>query len=305
MTQPSIPHARASGTITIGGDLTVHRLGYGAMRITGVGFFGPPADMAGARATLRSLPELGVSFVDTAIAYGPMVSEMLVREALHPYPGMVVATKGGILRPGPYQWVMDGRPEMLKANVEASLKLLGKDQLDLWQLHRIDAKVPRDEQFGAIAEMQKSGLLRHVGLSNVSLDDIAAAGTHFTVATVQNPYHVIDRTSEPVLEHCEKVGIPFIAYYPLATGALAAADSILARVAQTIGITPAQAALAWLLRRSTSIIAIPGTHRPDHVRENVGAAEVVLTDAQYDEIEKIGKKAAMLRGPRPTPPGGP
>lgn len=276
------------------------------MRITGVGFFGPPADMAGARATLKSLPELGVNFVDTAIAYGPMVAEMMVRETLHPYPGMVVATKGGILRPGPYQWVMDGRPEMLKANVEASLKLLGKDRLDLWQLHRIDTKVPRDEQFGAIAELQRAGLIHHVGLSNVTLDDIEAAGKHFTVATVQNPYHVIDRTNEPVLEHCEKAGIPFIAYYPLATGALAAADSILTRVAQTIGITPAQAAIAWLLRRSKSIIVIPGTHRPDHVRENVGAAEVALSDEHYDEIEKVGKKAAMLRGVKPAvPTGGP
>ena len=296
MTQPT---AAASGTISIGGDLEVHRLGYGAMRITGPGFIGPPPDMAGARATLRALPGLGVTFVDTAIAYGPMISEMLVREALHPYTGMVVATKGGMLRPGPYQWVMDGRPEALKASVEASTKLLGVERLDLWQLHKIDAKVPRDEQFGAIAEIQKSGMIRHVGLCNVTIGDLDAAAKHLTVATVQNPYHVIDRTSEPVLERCEKDGIPFIAYYPLATGALAAHDSILARVAQSIGIAPSQAALAWLLRRSKSIIVIPGTHSPEHVRENVGAASVVLDDEQYAEIERVGRKAAMLRAPKP------
>jgi len=298
MTQPT---AAASGTISIGGDLEVHRLGYGAMRITGPGFIGPPPDMAAARATLRALPGLGVTFVDTAIAYGPMVSEMLVREALHPYTGMVVATKGGMLRPGPYQWVMDGRPEALRASVEASTKLLGVERLDLWQLHKIDPKVPRDEQFGAIAEIQKSGLIRHVGLCNVTVDDLDVAAKYLTVATVQNPFHVIDRTSEPVLERCEKDGIPFIAYYPLATGALAAPDSILVRIAESIGITQSQAALAWLLRRSKSIIVIPGTHSPDHVRENVGAASVVLDDEQYAEIDRVGRKAAMLRAPKPTP----
>ncbi len=287
-----------AGTVTIGGDLEVNRLGFGGMRVVGPGVLGPPPNLAAAVATLRSLPALGVNFVDTANSYGPFVSEVLVRETLAPYAGIVVATKGGFLRPGPLQWQADGRPEALRAAVEGSLKTLAIPRIDLWQLHGIDPKVPQDEQFGAIAELQRAGLIRHVGLSNVRVPQIEAAQRHFAVATVQNLYHLIDRRAEPELEHCERVGIPFIAYYPLATGALAAADSVVARVATRLGITPAQAALAWLLRRSKSIVVIPGTSNPDHVRENVGAAEVQLTDEDFAEIERIGKRANMLRAPR-------
>ncbi|HUJ60625.1 MAG TPA: aldo/keto reductase [Kofleriaceae bacterium] len=290
--------AAAAGTIAIG-DLTIHRLGFGAMRVTGRGVMGPPPDMAAARATLHALPELGVDFVDTANAYGPLISELLVREQLHPYAGMVVATKGGCLRPAPFKWVNDGRPEALRMAVAGSCKTLGVDRIDLWQLHRIDDKVPRDEQFGAIAELQRAGQIRHVGLCNVTVDDIAQARAHFTVASVQNLYHVIDRRSEPVLELCERDGIAFIAYYPLATGALALADSVLTRVAASIGITPAQAALAWLLHRSKQIVVIPGTCNPAHLRENVAAADVTLTPEQYRAIDDVGRRANMLRAPRP------
>ncbi len=297
--EQQLPSAAAAGTVTIGGDLTINRLGFGAMRIVGPGVMGPPGDLEAVRTTLRSLPGLGVNFIDTANAYGPLISELLVREQLHPYTGLVIATKGGCLRPGPRQWVTDCRPQSLRAAVLGSLNVLGVDRIDLWQLHRVDPNVPRDEQFGAIADMQRAGQIRHVGLSNVTVDDIDAASTHFKVATVQNSYHVILRESEPVLERCERDGIAFIAYYPLATGALAASDSVLARVAERMGITPAQVALAWLLKRSKSIVAIPGTHSPEHARENVAAASIQLDDEQYAEIEKIGKRAAMMRAPRP------
>ncbi|HEY1557371.1 MAG TPA: aldo/keto reductase [Kofleriaceae bacterium] len=287
----------AAGTIAIG-DLTIHRLGFGAMRLTGPGIFGPPRDLDGARATLRALPELGIDFIDTANAYGPIVSELLVREVLHPYRGLVIATKGGFLRPGPNQWLPDGRPESLRTAVDSSLKVLGIERIDLWHLHRVDPKVPAGEQFAAVAELQREGKLRHVGLSEVSVEQIAAASQHFTVASVQNGYHLIERKNEPVLAHCERAGIPFIAYFPLATGALAAPDSILTTIAAELGATPAQVAIAWLLRRSRSLIAIPGTSRVDHARENVAAASLELTDEQFTRIERIGKKAALLRQPR-------
>jgi aryl-alcohol dehydrogenase-like predicted oxidoreductase len=221
-----------------------------------------------------------------------------VRDVLHPYRGLLVATKGGLLRPGPFQWKTDGRPEMLRAAVKNSLVTLGVDRIDLWQLHRIDPDVPADEQFATIAEIQRDGLIRHVGLSNVWPEQIEAARKHFTVAAVQNLYHVIDRRSEPVVEYCEQHGIPFIAYFPLATGALAARDSILQHIAAKIGITPGQAALAWLLKRSPSIAVIPGTQNPEHLRENVAAAAVELSDEHYAEIERIGRKADQLRAER-------
>lgn len=284
------------------GDLTIRRLGFGAMRITGPGIMGPPPDMEAARATLRALPELGVDFVDTANAYGPLVSELLVREVLHPYKGIAVATKGGFLRPGPNQWVIDCRPQQLRTAVDNSLKLLGIERIDLWQLHRIDPKVPLDDQFGTMAELQREGKIRNLGLSNVVADQIDAAAKHFTVASVQARYHVIDRTFEPVLQRCEQLGIPCIAYFPLATGALAKPDSILARVAADIGITPGQAAIAWLLKRSPAIVTIPGTSNPEHLRENVRAADVRLTDEQFAAIGRIGEKAALLRGPAPAGP---
>jgi aryl-alcohol dehydrogenase-like predicted oxidoreductase len=259
---------------------------------------GPPADLPAALATLRSLPELGVNFVDTSNAYGPVVSELLVREALHPYRDIVIATKGGLLRPGPNQWSPDGRPKALRLAVENSLKVLGIERIDLWQLHRVDPNVPQDEQFATIAELQREGLIRHVGLSEVSVEQIDAARKHFVVASVQNGYHVVQRKSEAVLERCEQDGIPFIAYFPLGTGSLAAPDSVLTRVAQKLGITAAQAALAWLLKRSKSLVVIPGTSRPDHARENVAAGDVQLSDDAFEEIARIGQKAALLRAPR-------
>jgi aryl-alcohol dehydrogenase-like predicted oxidoreductase len=286
-----------SSTVRIG-DLEIHRLGFGAMRLTGPGMFGPPVDLAAARETLRILPELGIDFIDTSNAYGPVVSELLVREALHPYRGLVIATKGGLLRPGPNQWLPDGRPQALRAAVEASCKVLGVERIDLWQLHRVDPKVPEAEQFGAIAELQREGLVRHVGLSEVSIAQIELASTYFTVASVQSGYHVIERKNEPVLEHCERAGIPFIAYFPLATGALAQPDSVLAHVAGKFGITPAQTAIAWLLHRSPSLVAIPGTSRPEHARENAAAASIALAPPQFDEVSRVGRKAAMLRGPK-------
>ena len=283
------------------GDLTIGRLGFGAMRITGPGIMGPPSDVEAARATLRALPELGIDFIDTSNAYGPLVSELLVREVLHPYTGISVATKGGFLRPGANQWLIDCRPQQLRTAVDNSLKVLGVERIDLWQLHRIDPKVPLDDQFGTMAELQREGKIRNLGLSNVMVDQIEIAAKHFTVASVQNRFHVIDRTFEPVLVRCEQLGIPFIAYFPLATGALAKSDSILTRVAGDIGITPGQAALAWLLKRSPSIVVIPGTSSPEHVRENVRAADVRLTDEQFAAIARIGEKAALMRGPGPAP----
>jgi aryl-alcohol dehydrogenase-like predicted oxidoreductase len=285
------------GTVAIG-DFEVSRLGFGTMRIVGQGVFGLPRDVAAARETLRLVPELGVNLVDTANAYGPLIAELLVREVLHPYRGLLVATKGGFLRPAPFQWQVDARPEALRAAVKGSLVTLGVERIDLWQLHRVDPAVPADEQFAAIAELQRDGLIRHVGLCNVWGEQIEAARKHFTVAAVQNLYHVIDRRSEPVVEYCERHGIPFIAYFPLATGALAARDSILQHVAARIGITPAQAALAWLLKRSPSIVVIPGTQDPEHLRENVAAASIELADEHYAEIERIGRKADQLRAQR-------
>jgi pyridoxine 4-dehydrogenase len=280
------------------GDLEIGRVGFGAMRITGPGIMGPPPDSEAARATLAALPELGVDFIDTSNAYGPLVSEMMIRQALHPYRGIAIATKGGFLRPGPNQWLIDCRPEQLRAAVDNSLKLLGVERIDLWQLHRIDPKVPAEDQFGTIGELVRSGKIRNAGLSNVEPEHIDAAAKYFTVASVQNRFHVIDRTFEPVLSRCEELGIPFIAYFPLATGALAGPESILTRVAKDIGITPGQAALAWLLKRSPSIVVIPGTANPDHLRENVAARDIVLTDEQFAAIGRVGEKAAKLRAPR-------
>ena len=271
--------ARASGTFTIGGDLVVHRLGFGAMRVTGKGIWGPPADLDNARAVLRRAAELGVDFIDTADSYGPYVSEELIAETLHPYPkGFVVATKAGLRRPGPDDWRTDGRPEHLRASALASLKRLKVDRIDLWQLHRIDKKVPRDEQLGAVAELQREGLVRHVGLSEVSVADIQAAQKHFRVATVQNLYNLGDRTYEDVLAYCEAQGIGFIPWYPLAAGDLAKPGGAVDVVARRTGATPSQIALAWLLQKSPVMLPIPGTGSVQHLEENTAAAHVRLSD---------------------------
>lgn len=283
--------ASASGQFKIGGDLSVNRLGFGAMRITGKGIWGPPANPEAALATLRKLPDLDVNLIDTADSYGPYVSEDLIREALHPYKGMVVATKGGLTRHGPDIWAPLGRPEYLRQCVLTSLHRLGVEQIDLWQLHRIDSKVPRDEQFQAIAAMQKEGLIKHVGLSEVAVDDIVAASKYFAVATVQNQYNLVDRKSETVLDHCDKHGIGFIPWFPLAAGELAKPGSVLSAIAKEHDVTTGAIALAWLLKRSPVMLPIPGTSSVDHLIENVAGASVKLTDDQFSELDRQGRKA--------------
>ncbi len=279
------PHAAASGRFLIGGDIAVHRLGFGAMRITGKGIWGDPANPDGVRTTLRELPALGVNLIDTADSYGPEVSENLIREVLHPYPDMLVATKGGLTRHGPDIWAPVGRPEYLRQCVLMSLRRLGVERIDLWQLHRIDAKVPRDEQFAVIAAMQKEGLIRHVGLSEVNVEEIEAARRYFPVATVQNLYNLANRQSEAVLNHCEANGIGFIPWFPLAAGELAAPGSVLTKIASRLGASNGQVALAWLLKRSAVMLPIPGTSSVDHLRENVSAAALNLTDEDFAALE--------------------
>jgi aryl-alcohol dehydrogenase-like predicted oxidoreductase len=269
-------------TFAIGGDLVVHRLGFGAMRITGRGIWGPPASMRDAKATLGKLAELGVDFIDTAESYGPHISEDIIREVLYPYKGFAIATKGGLERPGPNQWLANGRPGYLRDCVEGSLKRLGVERIDLWQLHRIDSGVPRAEQFGAIAEMQQQGLIRHVGLSEVSAGDIDDASKYFKVTTVQNEYNIADRKSEAVLKRCEQGNIGFIPWAPLQRGGLA--GDKLDAIAKQHGATPNQIALAWLLKRSPVMLPIPGTGNPEHLVENCGAAKIELSDADFAAI---------------------
>jgi aryl-alcohol dehydrogenase-like predicted oxidoreductase len=286
------PSAAAAGRFKIGGEIAVNRLGFGAMRVTGAGVWGPPADRDEALRTLRRLPALAVNIIDTADSYGPAVSEELIREALHPYPDMLVATKGGLERPGPGQWVPNGRPDYLRQCVQASLRRLGVERIDLWQLHRIDPKVPRDEQFGVIREMHAAGLIRHVGLSNASVEEIAAAQRVFPVATVQNRYNLADRGSDPVLDSCAKEGIGFIPWYPLAAGDLAKPGSALAGLAAKHGATPSQLALAWLLKRSPVMLPIPGTSKVAHLEENIAAASIRLSDDEFRTLDKQGTKAS-------------
>lgn len=288
----SQPSAAAAGQFRIGGDLAVNRLGFGAMRVTGKGIWGPPADPEAARATLRRVPELGVDFVDTADSYGPYVSEDLLREVLHPYKGLVIATKAGLTRPGPGMWRPLGRPEYLRQCVLMSLRRLNIERIDLWQLHRIDPKVPRDEQFGEIAAMRKEGLIRHVGLSEVSVEEIEAAAKHFPVVTVQNRYNLTDRNSQAVLDHCERHGIGFIPWAPLSAGELARPGSVLAGIAARLKATPSQVALAWTLRRSKVMLPIPGTGNVAHLVENVGAAGLVLSDADFAALDREGRQSA-------------
>jgi pyridoxine 4-dehydrogenase len=284
--------AGKSGSFKIGGDLSVHRLGFGAMRITGSGIWGPPEDRAEAIRTLKRLPALGVNFIDTANSYGPDVSEELIREALHPYDGLVIATKAGLTRSGPNIWTPHGRPDYLKAEAKKSLKKLGVERIDLWQLHRIDPKVPRDEQFGAVKELLDEGLIRHAGLSEVTVEEIGAAAKVFKVATVQNRYNLVDRGSEDVLDYCEEHGIGFIPWYPLASGDLARPGSLLDRVAKAQGAAPSQVALAWVLKRSPVMLPIPGTSKVSHLEENVAAVNITLSDADFAALDSEGRKAA-------------
>ncbi len=286
------PSAAPSGVFRIGGDIPVHRLGYGAMRITGKGIWGQPKDRDEALRVLRRLPELGVDFIDTADSYGPFVSEDLIAEALAPYPGMLIATKGGLARTGPDLWPPLGRPEYLRQCVQMSLRRLKLEQIGLWQLHRIDPKVPREEQFGVIAEMLREGLIAHAGLSECGVDDIEAARKLFPVATVQNLYNLGERRSEAVLEYCEREGIGFIPWYPLASGDLAKPGGALDAIARRLEATPGQVALAWVLKRSPVILPIPGTSQVAHLEENVRAAAITLSDEDYAALEHQGRAAA-------------
>jgi pyridoxine 4-dehydrogenase len=281
--------ATASGTFRIAGELEVTRLGFGAMRITGPGIWGPPEDPEAARAVLRRLPDLGVDFIDTADSYGPYVSEELIREVLHPYEGMTVATKAGLTRTGPSVWPPVGRPEYLRQCCEMSLRRLGVETIDLWQLHRIDPKVPREEQFGVMRELQEEGKVRHLGLSEVGVEEIEAAAEVFRVATVQNRYNLSDRRHEDVLEHCEANDIGFIPWFPLAAGKLAEPGGPVAEIAEAHGATTGQVALAWLLAHSPVMLPIPGTGSVEHLEENVAAAELALDD---DELSRLDRAAS-------------
>ncbi|HXP01944.1 MAG TPA: aldo/keto reductase [Luteibacter sp.] len=283
-------NASASGTFRIGGDLEVNRLGFGAMRITGKGIWGDPANPKAARETLARLPDLGVNLIDTADSYGPEVSEDLIREVLHPYKGLVIATKGGLTRHGPDIWAPLGRPEYLRQCVLMSLRRLGVDRIDLWQLHRIDAKVPRDEQFGVIRDMQNEGLIRHVGLSEVNVEEIEAASKFFKVTTVQNLYNLGNRQSEAVVDYADKHGIGFIPWFPLAAGELAKEGSVLSSIAKKLGATDGQVALAWLLKRTPVMLPIPGTGSPDHLEENIKGASLELSKEDYEALEHAVKK---------------
>lgn len=277
--------ATSSGSFDLGDGLTVHRLGFGAMRITGKGIWGDPPDRDAALAVLRRLPELGVDFIDTADSYGPYVSEDLIREALHPYDGVTVATKAGLTRHGPDIWAPVGRPEYLRQCCLMSLRRLGVERIDLFQLHRIDAKVPREEQFGVLKELQDEGLVRHLGLSEVSVEEIRAASEVIRVATVQNLYNVANRSAEDVLDHCEAEGIGFIPWFPLSAGRLAEPGGVVAEVAARHGATPGQVALAWLLQRSPVVLPIPGTGSVAHLEENVAAAGLQLTDEDVAQLD--------------------
>lgn len=279
------PNAKGSGTFRLGGDLPVHRLGFGAMRITGTGVWGPPEDHDQAIAVLRRAIELGVNLIDTAESYGPHVSEELIAEALYPYAkGLVIATKGGLERTGPGQWPVNGRPERLREGLEGSLRRLRLERIDLWQLHRIDPNVPEDDQFGTIREFQREGKIRHAGLSEVTVEQIERARKFFDVVSVQNRYNLADREWEAVLEYCDHENIGFIPWFPLQTGKLATHGGPVATIAESHHAAPSQIALAWLLKRSKVMLPIPGTGRVKHLEENIGGAAIVLTEEEFESI---------------------
>ncbi|MDI1247475.1 MAG: aldo/keto reductase [Lacunisphaera sp.] len=284
--------ASASGVFKLGGDRPVHRLGFGAMRITGPGVWGEPKDPASARRLLRKAVVLGVNLIDTADSYGPEISERLIAEALHPYPtGLVIATKGGLTRTGPNQWHPVGRPEYLRQCVELSLRRLKLDCLDLYQLHRIDPKVPLAETLGALKDLQTAGKIRHIGLSEVSVKEIEQAQKIVPIVSVQNLYNLGNRQSEAVLDHCTKHRLGFIPWFPLAAGDLLKAGGALAPAARRHHATIAQLALAWLLQRSPVVLPIPGTASLAHLRENMGAAALKLSAAEWAEIVKTSGAA--------------
>jgi pyridoxine 4-dehydrogenase len=279
--------AAKAGEFLIGNDLRVTRLGFGAMRITGKGIWGPPTDRAEAIHVLRRAIELGINFIDTADSYGPHVSEEIIAEALHPYPAnLVIATKGGFQRPGPDRWVENGKPEHLRAACEGSLRRLRLDRIDLYQLHRIDPKVPAEDQFGTLKDLQAEGKIKHIGLSEVAVKQIRHAQTIVPIVSVQNRYSVADRGAEDVLEYCEKEKMGFIPWFPLAAGQLSRGDSPIRRVAEGLKATPSQVALAWLLSRSPVMLPIPGTSSVEHLEENVAAADLKIEESKMRELTR-------------------
>jgi pyridoxine 4-dehydrogenase len=284
--------AQAAGTFALGGDLTVNRLGFGAMRITGKGVWGPPDDRDEAIRVLRRAVELGVNFIDTADSYGPFVSEELIREALSPYPDdLVIATKAGLLRTGPDVWIPLGFPAYLRQEVELSLRRLGLERIDLFQLHRIDDKFPLEDQVGELAALQREGKIRHIGLSEVDVKQLEAAQKIAPIVSVQNMYNLTARSAEPVLDACEAQGLGFIPWFPLAAGPLAAPDGPLQRIAADHHATASQLALAWLLKRSQVMLPIPGTSKVSHLEQNVAAAEITLSDEEFDTLSKAGAES--------------
>lgn len=291
-TKTSLPHraqglAAKSGEFLIGNDLRVMRLGFGAMRITGKGIWGEPTDRAEAIRVLRRAVELGINFIDTADSYGPGVSEEIIAEALDPYPaGLVIATKGGFDRPGPDRWVENGKPQHLRSACEGSLRRLRLDRIDLYQLHRIDPKIPAEDQLGTLKDLEREGKIKHIGLSEVSVRQIQQAQTIVPVVSVQNRYSLADRGSEDVLEYCEKQRMAFIPWFPLAAGKLASGDSPLSRVTGQLKATPSQVALAWLLARSPVTLPIPGTSKIEHLVENVAAAGLKIDESKIEELAR-------------------
>jgi aryl-alcohol dehydrogenase-like predicted oxidoreductase len=279
--------AAAAGSMTLGGDLVVRRMGFGAMRITGQGIWGDPPDRAKAHAVLRKAVELGVNLIDTADSYGPEVSEKIIAEALHPYPaGLVVATKGGLTRSGPGQWHRNGRPEHLRKACEGSLKRLRMDRIDIYQLHAVDSAVPMEDSLGELIRLRAEGKIRHIGLSNVSVEQLQKARTLVPIVSVQNRYNLSDRASEDVLKVCERDGLGFLPWYPVAAGDLTKPGGAVDRIARAHAVTPAQVALAWLLLHSPVMLPIPGTSSVAHLEENVAAAALTLENAEMVQLER-------------------
>ncbi|OBK27975.1 oxidoreductase [Mycobacterium asiaticum] len=280
--------AEKSGSFALGGDLPVNRLGFGAMRLTGKGVWGPPADREECVRVLRRAVELGVNFIDTADSYGPYVCEEIIHQALHPYEGLVIATKAGLLRTGPDIWVPLGNPSYLRQECEMSLRRLGVETIDLFQLHRIDRNYPLEDQVGELVALQAEGKIRHIGLSEIDVDQFNAAREIAPIVSVQNMYNLATRTAEPLLDAASAAGVGFIPWFPLASGPLAAPDGPLQKIADAHHATPSQLALAWLLKRSQVMLPIPGTSRVAHLEENVAAAEITLTDDEFEALSAAG-----------------
>ncbi|OBI88589.1 aldo/keto reductase [Mycobacterium asiaticum] len=280
--------AENSGTFALGGDLSINRLGFGAMRLTGKGVWGPPADRDECVRVLRRAVELGVNFIDTADSYGPYISEEIIHEALHPYTGLVIATKAGLLRTGPDIWIPLGNPSYLRQECELSLRRLGVETIDLFQLHRIDRNFPLEDQLGELTALQGEGKIRHIGLSEIDVDQLEAARKLAPIVSVQNMYNLQTRTAEDLLEAATAQGIGFIPWFPLASGPLAAPDGPLKDIASAHHATPSQLALAWLLKRSPVVLPIPGTSQVAHLEENVAAADIDLTDEEFEALSAAG-----------------